>query len=63
MEGKREKNVVALDLFVSCCKFALGEGEGVAEVQFAVHVWVGEGDHKFFGVLRGVHDISPRLLP
>ena len=42
MEAEGEKNVVAVESLVPGIEVALGHGEGMAEVEGAVHVGVGE---------------------
>jgi hypothetical protein len=63
VEGLGEKDVVALDLLVTGSELALGHGEGVAEVETAVHVGVGEGDHVFLGVGGRVHLVAVGFQP
>lgn len=50
MEALREEHIVAAQAVVRGRKLELGQREGVAQVQHAVHVWVGEGAEEL-GVL------------
>lgn len=43
MEAEGEEYVVAGDAFIPGVEIAFGHGEGVSEVESAVHVGVGEG--------------------
>lgn len=42
MEAKGEEYIEAGKSFVPCVKITFGHGEGMAEVESAVHVGVGE---------------------
>lgn len=63
VEGEREEDVVALDLLVAGGELGLGQGEGVAQMELTVHVWVGEGQHEFLGVFGRIHFVRLVRLP
>lgn len=42
VEALREENLFATEAMVGSCKFKLGEGKGMAQVQQAVHVGIGK---------------------
>jgi hypothetical protein len=46
VEPKGKENVEAFEALVVGAKLGLGQAERMAEVQPAVHVWVGKGDHE-----------------
>lgn len=43
MEAEGEEDIIASDAFIPGIEVALGHGEGVSEVEGAVHVGEGEG--------------------
>jgi hypothetical protein len=43
MEAEGEEDVISSEAFIPSIEVALGHGEGVSEVEGAVHVGVGEG--------------------
>ena len=45
MEAKGKEAFFALEPLEANCKLTLGDGEGVPQVELAVHVGVGEGHH------------------
>ena len=43
MESEREEDIVASQATVPCVEITFGHGEGMSEVEGAVHVGVGKG--------------------
>lgn len=49
VEALREEHILATQSVVRRCKLQLGQGEGVAQVQHAIHIRVREGAKELFG--------------
>jgi hypothetical protein len=45
MEPKGEEGIIPTHFFESGTEFAFGHSEGMAQMEFAIHVWVRECHH------------------
>ena len=62
MEAEGEEDVVPCQSFIPCVEVALGHGEGVSEVQRAVHVGEGKGLEEFL-LVGGLYGEKLVALP